>query len=359
DAYIVSGQSTAALAEVDRYAGTIGRYPERPFLEATIRFAAGEDDRADADLRRALDTLSVHDLVSENTDPMVAGTIAAAANIFVYRGELEPAGRVLELARGVSRRAAELAGAPDAELASEMSDWRLRGQLYAAVGAPIGTMREIWQSAAEAARRAGPERRAPIAASGGTAAVGLLASGGDPSALNELQALSGREPVQEVRALLALSQHDSAGARRALTTDQQGRPALRYVVYARPISAQVYYGLGDYEAALRALGDFGPKEFERAEFDMRWGLLPRTRLLRGEIYEHMGRTGEAEREYRLAASQWRTAEPSLRPFVDQVSLALVRVRRVLAAQPGGLRVLSAEHGDGGVCNTPPPGGRKP
>jgi tRNA A-37 threonylcarbamoyl transferase component Bud32/TolB-like protein/tetratricopeptide (TPR) repeat protein len=151
DAYVESGQHAAALAEVDRYAGTIGRYPDRPFVEAAVRFAAGEDDRAAADLRRALDTLSAQDLVSEDTDPMVASSVAAAANVFAYRGELELAGRVLELARQVSLRTEQLSGAPDAELASAMQDWRRRGQLYAAVGAPVAAMRQIWESAAETA----------------------------------------------------------------------------------------------------------------------------------------------------------------------------------------------------------------
>jgi serine/threonine-protein kinase len=360
DAYVVSGQHAAALTEVDRYAGTVGRYPERPFLEATIRFAAGEDERAAADLRRALDSLSPRDLASEDTDPMVTSTIAAAANVFAYRGEVELAARVLELARAVSRRAT-IGGAPDPDLASAMDDWRRRGELYAAVGAPVGAMRQIWEGAAAAGRRAAPERRPAILASGGTAAVGLLASaGGDTTALSELAALSGRQPAPEVQALLALSRHDSAGARRALTSDEglQDR-GLRYLVYARPLAAQVYYAIGDYPAALHALGEFGPKEFERTQFDMRWGLLPRARLLRGEIYERMGRRVEAEREYRLAASQWQTADASLRPLIEQASAGLERVRHVLGAQAGGARELSSEPTGSGQCATPPVGGRRP
>ena len=361
DAYVESGQHAAALAEVDRYAGTVGRYPERPFVEATIRFAAGEDDRAAADLRRALDTLSADDLVSEDSDPMVSSSIAAAANVFAYRGELELAGRVLELARKVSLHAEQRAGAADADLASAMQDWRRRGQLYAAVGAPVPAMRRIWESAAEAARGAAPGRRPFILASAGTAAVGLLASaGGDTTALGELTMLSGQEPGREVQALLALRRNDSAGARQALTADGK-RPStnLRYIVFTRPLAAQVYYTLGDYPAALRALGEFGPKEFERTQFDMRWGVLPRARLLRGAIYERMGRSQEAEREYRLAASQWREADAPLRPFVDQASLALARVRRVLAPRPGGTHDLSSERTGSGQCGTLPPGGRRP
>ena len=124
--------------------------------------------------------------------------------------------------------------------------------------------------------------------------------------------------------------------------------------------AQAYYLLGDYPAALRALGEFGPKEFERTRFDMRWGLLPRVRLLRGPAYERLGESAEAERENRLAASQWRAADPALRAFVEQASVGLERIQRVLASQPAGAHhELSAGQAGGGQCGTPPPGDRRP
>jgi tetratricopeptide (TPR) repeat protein/tRNA A-37 threonylcarbamoyl transferase component Bud32/TolB-like protein len=359
DAYIESGQHAAAVAELDRYAATVGTYPERPFVEAMIRFAAGEDDRAAADLRRALDTLSAADLAS-GAGPGVARTIAAAANVFAFRGELAPAGRVVELAHQVELRSQRLADSPEADLASAMQDWRMRGELYSAVGAPPGALRDIWRSAAEAGRKASPARRPSIVASGGAAAVGLLTGpGGDTTALVELRGLSGHEPIREVRALLALSRHDTLAARRALSEPDDLDTGPRYTVFYRPVAAQVYYLLGDYPAALRALGEFGPKEFERTSFDMRWGLLPRARLLRGALYERMGRSEEAQREYRLVVSQWRTADASLRPFVEQATRGLGRLDGVLAAKPAHSAELSAGHGEGGQCPTTPPGGRRP
>jgi hypothetical protein len=121
----------------------------------------------------------------------------------------------------------------------------------------------------------------------------------------------------------------------------------------------VYYQLGDYPAALRALGEFGPKEFERTGFDMRWGLLPRAHLLRGAIYEQIGRSEEAAREYRLAVSQWKTADQVLAPYVAEASRGLGRMQRVLAARPGPPHEMTAQAGPGGLCATPPPGGRRP
>jgi len=360
DAYIASGQHAAAVAELDRYAATVGTYPERPFVEAMIRFAAGEDDRAAADLRRALDTQSAADLASGDAGPGVARTIAAAANVFAFRGELAPAGRVVELAHQVELRSQRLADSPEADLASAMQDWRMRGELYSAVGAPPGALREIWRSAAEAGRKASPARRPSIVASGGAAAVGLLTGpGGDTTALVELRGLSGHEPVREVRALLALSRHDTLAARRALSEPDDLDTGPRYTVFYRPVAAQAYYLLGDYPAALRALGEFGPKEFERTSFDMRWGLLPRARLLRGALYERIGRSEEAQREYRLVVSQWRTADAPLRPFVEQATRGLGRLDGVLAAKPAHTAELSAGHGEGGQCPTTPRGGRRP
>ncbi len=361
DAYVESTQPAAALAEVDRYAGTVGRYPERPFVEATIRFTAGEDDRAAADLRRALDTVSADDLASGDAGPDAASSVAAAANVFAFRGELEAAARVIELARQVRRRSGQLGGSPEAELMSTLQDLRMRGELYAAAGAPTSAMRQVWESAAEAARRASPARQPDVAASGGTAAVGLLASTGvDTASLIELAQFSGREPAREVRALIALSRHDTAGARRALADQENDRGrGNRYIVYVRPLAAQVYYQLGDYPAALRALGEFGPKEFERTGFDMRWGLLPRAHLLRGAIYEQIGRSEEAAREYRLAVSQWKTADQVLAPYVAEASRGLGRMQRVLAARPGPPHEMTAQAGPGGLCATPPPGGRRP
>ena len=107
------------------------------------------------------------------------------------------------------------------------------------------------------------------------------------------------------------------------------------------------------------LGEFGPKEFDRTSFDMRWGLLPRARLLRGALYERMGRREEAEREYRLVVSQWRTADAPLRPFVEQAIHGLGRLAAVLAGKPAHSTELSAGHGEGGQCATSPPGGRRP
>jgi tetratricopeptide (TPR) repeat protein len=61
DAYLASGNFDAALGEVDRFRNTTSVHPELPFVEARIRFASGDVDRAAEQLRTALDTVAPQD----------------------------------------------------------------------------------------------------------------------------------------------------------------------------------------------------------------------------------------------------------------------------------------------------------
>ena len=331
DAQIESGQPGRALAEVERYAITVGRYPDRPFVEAKIRFAAGEAERAAADLRHAVDSLSAADFLGEDASS-TAWNIAAAANVFAYLGQVESAARLIELSHQVMQGGGAIVQSQEAALRHGQARWRMLGELYAATGAPAPSLRQIWQGAAEAARNAPPARRADVASSGGPAAIGLLAGpSADTTAISELAGLAGPQENREVRALLALSRHDTAAARRALadSTRPEGR-GVRYTIYLRPLAAQAYYALADYSAALQALGNFGPAEFSRTVFDMRWGILARVRLVRATSQERLGNLSEARREYRLAASQWKLADAPLRPLLEQAERGAARVEASLA-----------------------------
>jgi len=325
DAQIETGQPGQALAEVERFATTVGRYPDRPFVEAKIRFAAGEPERAAADLRRAVDTISAEDFAGEDA-ASTAWNIAAAANVFAYLGQVESAARVIELMHQVSRGGSEFGESKESALRHVQTRWRMLGELYAATGAPAPALRRVWQGAAEAARTAPPARRSEVAASGGSAAIGLLAGPtGDTTAVSELASLAGPQESREVRAWWALCRHDTAAARRALEGSQTSTRDVRYTIYVRPLAALAYYTLADYGAALRELGNFGPAEFSRTGFDMRWGILPRVRLVRAVSQEHLGNADEARREYRLAASQWRLADPALRPIFEQAERGAARM----------------------------------
>jgi hypothetical protein len=200
------------------------------------------------------------------------------------------------------------------------------GELYAATGVPTASPRQVWQSAAEAVRMAPADQRSHVAHSGASAAIGLFAGpAADSSALSEYRALTGETLTKEVRALLALSRGDSAAARRALAEPDSSQVKIMYASYRRPLAAQAYFLLGDYQATLRTLEDFEPETLRTGGFDARWGMVGRVRLLRAAAFEQLGRRAEARQEYQDVLSQWRAADPALQPFVRQAQQGLARL----------------------------------
>ena len=327
NAQLSAGNYQAALSEVERFREATPLHPEAPFVQARIQFASGQVDRAAAQLRTALDTVAPRDFQPYEGTPTVLGDIAAAANVFAYQGDLENAAKAIELADQVRREVLYephwAAGDPKGE------SWRRSklSELYAAAGAPAASLRQMWQSAAEAGRMAPSEKRKHLVHTGAPAAIGLFTGlAADSTALVELQAISGEIPSKEVRALLAMSRGDSAAARRALAEpDSTSAGKYMYPIYNRPYAAQAYYLLGDYDATLRVLQDFEPANLYTGGFDSRWGMLGRVRLLRGAAYERLGRRAEARAEYREALTQWKSADAELQPFVDQARRGLARV----------------------------------
>jgi serine/threonine-protein kinase len=327
NAQISAGNYQAALSEVERFREATPEHPELPFVQARIQFASGQVDRAAAQLRTALDTVAPRDFQPYEGTPTVLGDIAAAANVFAYQGDLENAAKAIELADQVRREVLYephwAAGDPKGE------SWRRSklSELYAAAGGPAASLRQIWQSAAEAGRMATPERRKHLVHTGAPAAIGLFTGlAADSSALVELEAISGEPPSKEVRALLAMSRGDTATARRALAEpDSSSAAKYMYPVYNKPYAAQAYYLLGDYDAALRVLQDFEPANLHTGGFDSRWGMLGRVRLLRAAAYERLGRRAEARQEYQQVLAQWKSADAELQPFVDQARRGLARM----------------------------------
>ncbi len=324
DAYLVSGNYAAAMGEVDRFKQTSPVHPEVPFVEARIRFASGDVDRAAAELKTALDTVAPQDFRPYEGAPTVVGDIAAAANVFAYQGDLVNAAKALDLADQVRKEVIR-----EPEVRGEGGGWRRSalGELYAATGGPTSSLRQVWQSAAEAGRMVSAEQRKHIAHTGASAAIGLFTGpAGDSTALSEYQAMTGEALTKEVRALLALTRGDSTAARRVLAEPDTVEPMKHmYATYRRPLAAQAYFLLGDYQATLRTLEDFEPGSLKTGGFDSRWGMLGRVRLLRAAAYEQLGRRAEARQEYQEVLSQWKSADQSLQPFVRQAELGLARV----------------------------------
>ena len=96
-------------------------------------------------------------------------------------------------------------------------------------------------------------------------------------------------------------------------------------LYTRPLAAQAWFLLGDYQRTLHVLRDFEPEALRTGGFDSRWGMLGRVRLLRAAAYEQLGRRSEALAEYRQVLSQWKGADESLKPFIRQAEQGLARL----------------------------------
>ena len=328
DAYLAAGNFGAAMAEVNRFRLTSPTHPEIPFVEAKIRFASGDVAQAAAQLRTALDTMAPQDFRTYEGTPTVVYDIAAAANVFAYQGDLANAAKALDLADQVRREVVHHEPAP----ASAFDEsWRrvVLGELYASMGVPASSLRQVWQSAAEAGRMAPMDKRRHLAHSGASAAIGLFAGpAADTTAIAEYRAITGDRLSKEVRALLALTRGDSSAARLALAepdTAEAKSKEMSSGLYRRPLAAQAYFLLGDYHTTLRILQDFEPATLRTAGFDSRWGMLGRVRLLRAAAYEQLGRRAEAREEYREVLSQWTAADTALQPFVRQAEAGLARV----------------------------------
>jgi serine/threonine protein kinase/tetratricopeptide (TPR) repeat protein len=325
NAYVSAGNYSGALSELERFRQATPLHPELPFVEARVRFASGDVERAAAQLRSALDTVASKDFRLYQGTPTVVSDIAAAANVFAYQGDLTNAAKTLDLADQVRQ---EVVSHPEWK-GSKGEGWRraMLGELYAAAGGPPSALRQIWQGTAEAARMAPAEHRKNIAHSGASAAIGLFTGvAADSTALRELQVISGEPAAKEVRALLAVSRGDSAAARRTLAEpDSSAYGKHMYRVLTEPLAAQAYYLLGEYQTTIRVLEGYQPSALQTGGFDSGWGMLGRVRLLRGAAYERLGRRAEAREEYRQVLAQWKTADPALQPFVQQAQRGLARV----------------------------------
>ena len=325
NAYVSAGNYGGALSELNRFRLATPLHPELPFVEARVRFASGEVDRAAAQLRVALDSAASKDFRLYQGTPTVVSDIAAAANVFAYQGDLTNAAKTLDLADRVRQ---EVISHPE-WTGSQGGGWKraMLGELYAAAGGPPSALRDIWQGAAEAARMAPADQRKHIAHTGASAAIGLFTGlAADTTALHELQVISGEPAAKEVRALLAVSRGDSAAARRTLAEPESTTYGKHmYRVLTEPLAAQAYYLLGDYETTIRVLEGYQPSALQTGGFDSGWGMLGRVRLLRGAAYERLGRRSEAREQYREVLAQWKKADAALQPFVQQAQQGLARV----------------------------------
>jgi serine/threonine-protein kinase len=348
DALVLRGDLTGALAEVDRFEAAAREHPGFALERARAEFVAGRVDSAAVALRRTVDSATPEDFDAWTTGLEAAQDIAAAANVFAYRGDLTRAARTLELSDRVRGRFIDAAADSARRNNPDRAHWRLLalGNLYASIGGPVPALRRLWSATAEAARTAPAASRAHVARMGAPAALGIFTSGaGDTTALQELRAMAGDDPPPEVAALLALARNDHAAARAALTrleappepapgdgkAREPAKPmeptaAMYLHDYRAPLEATARYWLGDYRTTVELLEDFEPDRLATNRWDPRWGMLGRVRLLRGMAFEKLGRSADAEREYRRVLEQWKEADPALGPYREEAVRGLARVK---------------------------------
>ena len=134
---------------------------------------------------------------------------------------------------------------------------------------------------------------------------------------------------------------------------------MLFTVFSRPLAAQVHYALGDYASALRVAEAFEPGEFDVRQFDMRWGILPRVRLLRGLANERMGRHAAAAKEYEAVLVQWIRADPVLHAVLGQAERGLLRLGRTTERlEAMGYQLTASKHSRDGCAPGPAGGERK-
>jgi len=321
EALLADSQYAGAMAEVARFQAIDPGNPEGPFIEARVRFASGEGPQAAAELKNVLARTTAGDFAASEDAPTVLMEVLASANIFAYYGDLASADRVLELADRIRTEVLE-SSMPQT---FQGMDWKrgMEASLYGAAGVPVEELDRLWRATLEAARSVPPDRRQGIFDNGGDAAIGLFAGpAGDVKPIEDYVALTGQPLPPEITALMALGRGDTASARKAMATPDTMRKSYSG---RRPLYAQAQYLLGDYSGTIKTLEGFEETQLNSRNFDPRWAMLGRVRLLRAAAYERLGRKADAAEEYRQVLAQWKNADPALEVFVQQAQVGLARV----------------------------------
>ena len=328
EAYFSSRDYRSALGELERVRSlpSGARRADLVFTEGRIRFASGDLEGAADVFQSALDSLKAEDF--STATPMSFQEITNAASLFSYIGNLNAAARALDLADTVRRVTRGEGTAEDPGYAH--FERVALGWLYAGGSGTTRELKRLWMQAAEEARTASTGKRPEIARSGTPAALGLfLGPTGDSAPLkSELPALTREPQIKEIRALLALDAGNEDAARKILaeidTVHVKGGWTGE-IMDRRPLAAQAYYVLGDYQRTVDILNQYEPENLGKRGFDHRWGMVGRVRLLRAAALEKLGRNADAAAQYRAVLAQWKDADRALvGDYLKQAEQGLAR-----------------------------------
>lgn len=330
----VAGDYPGARGEVERIRSSPQgiKRGDLPFVRARIELASGDVAGAAVAAAAAEDSADAEQFNPGTMPSQSIREVLSGTNSLMYQGKLGQADNILDLASAIEERWYAM---PNMLYVANRSGSHAlyQGHLYGAGGGSASDLRRLWREVAEAAREAPAQKRADVAGLGWPAAIGLLlGQTGDDSALKEFSILAGGPLPPEVQALEASAHGDTANARRLLASSlpesdertwKEKRPM--WYGYRSYVRALAYYQIGQYDRTLDLLQSYQPELLETENMDVRWGLLGRARLLRGAVFERLGRQAEAKQEYLAVLAQYDNADRGLQPYLDQARLGLARL----------------------------------
>jgi len=326
-------QFDAALSEINLLAGrpgTAGR-ADLPFLRAQVQTEQGNLTEAVRTVEQALETVRAEDFDLDRLPYSTVGEVMHGVNLLGWAGKLELASRNLTLASDLSALYMPQYVGSRRVGNRTLFNHLNQSHLATALGAPAKALETAWGAIADSARKTPRSGQPEVIAYGWAAALGLyLQNRSDPRPIEELQALGGGGTPPEIDALRALDRRDTARARELLqrpdsaaAVEYKSQP--QWSGYRAMIAAHLWHDLGDDDRALQALELFHPEHFSTMSLDVRWLLLGQARLLRGTIYEGLGKRVQAREEYRQALAQWQEADELIDPLITRIKSRLAGV----------------------------------
>jgi serine/threonine-protein kinase len=307
------------------------------FLDARAQFVGGDIEGSARTVRSVLPRVRPDVFREIEFAPEPLNEVMTGVDALGYFGDVDGAAEVIRLGRALFEQRPEKRDPGEKARGEEMWELSRLGLLLGATGTRPDQLRSVWDRGISLVRTGTEKDREEAPAVIGSTAIGLLLGPkADPTAVQEIDRLTERQSPAAVRALIAVRAGDSASARELLhqaahRSDTAETPIeWQYRGDQRPIMAEAYYQLGEYDQVVQVLAQFAPESFRTRGFDSRWILLPRVRLLRGQALEHLGRVAEAATEFRAVVDQWGRAgaDVELQPVVREAQRGLARVTGV-------------------------------
>ena len=291
-----------------------------PYRLAVLRMRAGSADAIPA-LRAALDSIGADSLRRE-LGQITGQTLLAATGVAAYGGSPSLLARVIEVSEQVFP-AAPFAGQ---QIATTELTRPLHAMLRAATGDDSPAAR-AQMDAALAGLEQGDDslHQALRREHAGVAYVAYLAYREDRYRAMYDRWLNAESPT--LGAIAAVAAGDTARARELAASFSGAEGASGpFATRLRALGeATALIEMGEFESALEILEALDPRFFDHDGVDPRWAFWPRTFLIRGTLYERLGRRAEAAEAYRRFIELWAHADESMREHVRAAQAGLARV----------------------------------